>query len=184
MLCSDACHRVNLAIPRSRLGAPKLRAKADHKVKARVKSAFGQTLFGGGWFVRWTLSPFVVLFAVVMPLLVEKWTLKVSWIIAGSELLCIALLAGFWLPARIGRWAFRIVAAAVFVIYSAYLIHQFFFSDTAFTLVGRPGETSPRNALLGFVIIGLPSLWYALFGRFTFRKPQPEVMQSKDEATP
>lgn len=147
-------------------------------------NAFGQTLFGGSTFIRWALSPFVLLFAVVMPLLVEKWTLKVGGMIAGMEFLCLALLAGFWLPARIGRWAFRSLAGAVFLAYAGYLVDQFFFSDTPFRLVGSRAEVSPRNALLGLVIIGLPSLWYAIFGRFTFREPQPEpeMMQSDDDA--
>ncbi len=149
-------------------------------------SAFGQTLFGGNRFVRWTLSPFVLVFAGVMPLLVENWTLKLAAMIAGMEFLCIALLAGFWLPACIGRWAFRCVGGGVFAAYAAYLIYEFFFSDAPFRLVESRGEASPRNALLGFVIIGLPSLWYALFGRFTFREPQPEpeIMESDDDATP
>ena len=147
-------------------------------------SAFGQTLFGGSRFVRWALSPFVLLFAVVMPLLVETWTLKLAGMIAGLELFCVALLAGFWLPGRTGQWAFRSLAGAVFLVYAGYLIDQFLFSDSPFRLVESRSETSPRNALLGFVIIGLPSLWYALFARFTFRVPQPEpeIMESDHDA--
>lgn len=147
-------------------------------------SAFGQTLFGGSRFVRWTLSPFVLLFAVVMPLLVEKWTLELVALIAGMEFLCMALLAGLWLPARIGRWAFRGVAGAVFLVYAGYVIDQFFFTDTPLRLVEARSETSPRNALLGFVIIGLPSLWFAFLGRFTLQEPQPEpeIMESDDDA--
>ncbi|HEX5221353.1 MAG TPA: hypothetical protein VFZ59_17445 [Verrucomicrobiae bacterium] len=132
-------------------------------------SAFGQTLFANSPFLRWALSPFILLFAVVMPLLVEEWTLKLILMMAGMEFVCLALLAAFWLPAQVGRWAFRSVAAAVFVFYAAYLINQFFFSDTPVRLLESRGAASPRNALLGFLIIGLPSLWYALFGRFTLR---------------
>jgi hypothetical protein len=148
-------------------------------------SAFGQTLFGGSRFIRWTLSPFVLLFAVVMPLLVEKWTLKLVAMIAGMEFLCVVLLVGFWLPAFIGRWAFRCVAGGVFAAYATYLVYEFFFSDTPFKLIEGHAEASPRNALLGFVIIGFPSLWYAFFGRFTLREPQPEreIMESGDDAT-
>lgn len=148
-------------------------------------SAFGQTLFGGSRFVRWALSPFVLLFAVVMPLLVEKWTLEIVAMIAGMEFLCLALLAGFWLPARIGRWAFRGVAGAVFLVFAGYLIDQFFFTDTLLKPVESRSETSPRNALLGFVIIGLPSMWFAFFGRFTLQEPQsePDIMDSDDDAT-
>jgi len=64
-----------------------------------------------------------------MPLLVENWTLKLAAMIAGMEFLCIALLAGFWLPACIGRWAFRCVGGGGFAAYAAYLIYEFFFSD-------------------------------------------------------
>jgi len=148
-------------------------------------SAFGQTLFGGSRFIRWALSPFVLLFAVVTPLLVEKWNLKLAVMIGGMEFLCVALLAGFWLPARIGRLGFRCVGGGVFAAYAAYLIYEFFFSDTPFRLFESRGEASPRNALLGFVIIGLPSLWYAVFGRVTLRQPQPEpeMRESDDDAT-
>ena len=61
-------------------------------------------------------------------------------------------------------------------------IYEFFFSDTPFRLAKSRSEASPRNALLGFMIIGLPSLWYAVFGRFTCRKPEPEIMESLDDA--
>ena len=137
-------------------------------------SNFGETLFGGSRFIRWSLSSFVLLFAAIMPLLIEKWTPIGIVIMVGTEFMCIALLAGFWLPARFGRWAFRGLASMVFISYSVYLIHEFFFTDTPFRVFESRGEASPRNALLGFIIIGLPSLWYALFGRFSLRAPPPE----------
>ncbi len=143
-------------------------------------SKFGETLSGGSRFIRWALSPFVLLFAVVMPLLVENWTLKLVAMIAGMEFVCLALLAGFWLPARIGRWSFRCVAGAVFAAYAGYLIYEFFFSDTPFRLSESRSEASPRNALLGFVIIGLPCLWYAIFGRFRLQEPPPEAEIEED----
>jgi hypothetical protein len=87
----------------------------------------------------------------------------------GIEFMCLALLAGFWLPAQFGRWAFRVLAGLVFLGYSTYLIDQSFFSEAPFKLVEARGKASPRNALLGFVVIGLPCLWFSLFGRFTLR---------------
>lgn len=136
-------------------------------------SAFGQTLFGGSQFVRWTLSPLVILFALLMPFLVEGWTLTRVVVFAGIEFLCLALLVGFWLPVRVGRWAFRCVCGGVFLAYAVYVMNQLLFSDAPFRLFESRAVTSPRNAVLGLVIIGLPSLWYALFGRFTRRKPVP-----------
>jgi hypothetical protein len=138
-------------------------------------SAFGQTLFGGSVFIRWALSPFVVLFAILLPVFAQKSKWEQVLVIGALEFLCVALLAGFWLPARFGRLAFRCVAGAVFAAYSAYVVSTFAFPHTHFDLLEDSGKTSPRNALLGFVVIGLPGLWYALFGRFTWRSPRPET---------
>lgn len=51
-------------------------------------SAFGQTLFGGSPFVRWTVSPFLVLFAIIMPFAMdlEKWEVVLA--LGGLEFLC------------------------------------------------------------------------------------------------
>ena len=129
-------------------------------------SGFGETLFGGSPFIRWTLTPLLVLFAVLMPVLIPNWTPVAIVAMAGVELACLALLAGFWLPLSLGRVAFRILAATVFIFYAVYFFHE--------TLIARKpffddGPSSPINALAGLVCIGLPSLWYTLFGRFTFR---------------
>jgi len=130
---------------------------------------FGETLFGGSAFVRWTLTPFVLLFAFLMPLMIPGWTPTRVALTAGIELMCLALLAGFWLPARFGHWAFRGLAGLVFLFYSIYLVNQVFFGDAPFKLIEGRAGASPRNALLGFIVIGLPCFWFALFGKFTAR---------------
>lgn len=134
-------------------------------------SKFGQTLFGGGGFIRWALSPFVLLFAVLMPLLIEEWTLGRAVLMVGMELMCFCLLAGFWLPPRVGFWAFRFLAGMVAVAYAAYLVHEFFFTDKSFTVSGRRSDASPFSALLGFLFIGVPSLLFAVLGRFSLSAP-------------
>src|SRR5687767_3620712 len=139
-------------------------------------SQFGQTLFGASGFMRWTLSPFLLIFAVFMPLLIDQWTPLSMALMVGMELACVALLAGLWLPARFGRWAFRIVAALVFLAYAAYAVHEFFFTDKS--LRGSGTGASPMGALMGFLIIGLPSLWYAIKGRFSLvAEPSPEQLE-------
>jgi len=114
------------------------------------------------------------LFAILLPLYVERPGWKPAVVIGALEFLCVALLAGLWLPARFGRLAFRWVGGAVFAAYAAYLVFEFVLSDARFDLFEDSGKASPRNALLGLVTIGLPGLWYALFGRFTWRAPRPE----------
>ena len=143
---------------------------------------FGKTLFGCSSFIKWSLTPFVLLFAAVMPLLIEQWTPVRLALVLIMELMCAALLAGFWLPERFGRCFFRILCGAVFLAYAGYLISEFFFSDKPFKLLQSRGEASPRNALLGFIFIGLPSLCYSLFGRFTFRPPESENDEHEPES--
>jgi hypothetical protein len=118
--------------------------------------------------VRWALSPFVLIFAVSMPLLMDNWTVKGTVMLAGLELVCLALLAGFWLPTRWGLWAFRILAAVVFVAYAAYVV------DTLWLSKGREYQS-----LVGLLVVGLPCLWFALKGRFSLRAaPSPEELEA------
>jgi hypothetical protein len=152
-------------------------------------SPFGDTLFGGSPFIRWALSPFLLLFALAVPLLIDRWTLIRVVVVSGMELACLALLAGLWLPARVGFWAFRALTGSVCLAYGAYLLYELVLTDKPFRVLGRPGEASPRNALLGFIIIGLPCLGFTLFGRFTLGPPPPEaeldesVGEAEDDAT-
>jgi len=106
-------------------------------------------------------------------------------LVSGMEFMCVALLAGFWLPARVGRWAFRALTGSIFLAYGAYLLHELALTDKPFRIAGSPSEASPRNALLGFIVIGLPCLWFTLFGRFTLRPPptEPEIDELDDDAT-
>ena len=120
--------------------------------------------------MRWFLSSFLLIFAVLMPLLVEEWTGRITAMIALIEFMCVMVLLGFWLPPRLGQWAFRGFAGAVFFCYAAYFIHEWFLTDKPFQIAERRSAASPRNALLGLSIIGLPGLWYAVMGRLTLRR--------------
>jgi NADH:ubiquinone oxidoreductase subunit 5 (subunit L)/multisubunit Na+/H+ antiporter MnhA subunit len=75
-----------------------------------------------------------------------------------------------------------LVGGVVFLAYSAYLINEFFFADNSFQAVESRAKESPRNALLGIIFIGLPSLWFALFGRFTLRKENPKPVAEPSES--
>lgn len=119
-----------------------------------------QQFFAGSPFLRWTLIPILVLFAVGMPLMVDEWTVR-SGVLVGalsgaSILYALAMLS----PARF-HWAGRTVAAMVFLAYLAYAISEIFFSNHPIRLDERRSTASPMNAVLGLIIIGLPALWYA-----------------------
>lgn len=129
-------------------------------------SYFGSTLFSGSPFIKWTLSPVLVLFGVLFPFLIDVETLMQVAILMAMEVACFALLAGFWLPPPQAWWVYRFVALLVFCAYAAYFVHEVFFTDDPVKILESRGEASPRNALLGLIIIGLPSLGFAVFGRF------------------
>jgi len=61
-------------------------------------------------------------------------------------------------------WAARGVTATVFLAYSAALIEEVFLGQKHFTL--KELATGPFNALHGFLIIGLPCLYFTLRGSF------------------
>jgi hypothetical protein len=132
-------------------------------------SAFGETLFGGSAFGRWTLTPFVLLCAIVMPLAMRDLTIGQLALAILIELALLSLLAGLWLPPKMGRLAFRVLSGLVFAAYAAYLIYEFFFSGKAIAVPGSRAEAAPINALLGFLVIGVPAFKFAVFGRFAFR---------------
>jgi hypothetical protein len=141
----------------------------------------GRTLFGGSRFVLWALAGPLTLFAVGLPFLIDNWTPKVVAIvvtlIAASLLLLVALAA----PQRF-RWAGRSTAAIVFGIYVWYAIEEWFVSNHPFRIIEPVSKASPRNALLGLIVIGGPALLYAVLGRFTIQKEEDSPSaDSKEE---
>ncbi len=68
------------------------------------------------------------------------------------------------------RWAIRIVTGLIFTGYLCYLIYEWGFdTEKGLGLGSRRSEATPINSLLGFLIIGLPCLWFTVLGRFTLR---------------
>jgi len=111
---------------------------------------------------------------VALPLASQAFTTKTVLFLIGIELLGLFLLVGLWSKGRLQNIAFRAVAGSVVAAYAAYLIYELCFSGKPFTLDGARSEASPKNAILGFLVIGLPCLWFTLFGRFTFSRKQTE----------
>lgn len=144
-------------------------------------STFGTTLFGGSRFVRWSLTPVILFFALWMPTMTHNMTAHGIPALIGMEILFAAMLGGFWLPENIGRWCFRFVTGVVFVIYLVAVIDAFTSAKHAPT-GGDVSQQSPYTLLWGFIIIGLPSLWYTLTGRFSLRSEvsQEELSAAND----
>lgn len=138
--------------------------------------SLGDILFSASPFVRWALSPFLILAMVVLPLCNSAWTPQAVVIVLGLELISLSLLLGFWTTGKFQSYCFRFVTAVVFISYCSYFIHEFFFTNHPFILNQHRSESSPRNALLGLIVIGLPSLWFTLWGRFTLH-PKTDILE-------
>ena len=142
---------------------------------------FGEVLFGGSRFVFWTIAPAVALALVVvntMPMV--EWTPARAAIMAGIDVTGLSFVIALYDPVRF-RWAGRLVCAEVFLAYLAYLVHEWVFSEHPFRLAEARSDASPRNALLGFFIIGVPSLMYALTGAFAPPRADDELLDDGDD---
>jgi hypothetical protein len=117
------------------------------------------------WWGFWVLAPVILLSCVGMTLAAfnrESQTTFGQALIVLIDLVALLLLLGLW-NARRFYWCFRAIGLVVFCAYAWYLFDEFTRSDQpAFDKPARRGEQSPVNSLLGFVIIGIPALIFAL----------------------
>jgi hypothetical protein len=124
---------------------------------------FGKVLFSGSRFIFWALSPFLLLFVVVMPLMVDSWSPKSNPLVFGLDVCALLLILALYDPKRFW-WAGRGVTGIVFVAFLAYLADEVHSGKPL--RIGFRSEGTPLNALLGLIFIGLPCLRYTLAGRF------------------
>jgi hypothetical protein len=131
-------------------------------------STFGKTLFSGTRFIFWVLGPALLKFALGMLTFglarddSSFASLALTTIAAATSLL---LFLGLYDPVRF-QWALRCVTAVVFLAYLGYMIEMLLCEKGCIASPGDRSETSPIKVLFAFPIIGLPSLWYTLTGRF------------------
>lgn len=118
----------------------------------------------------WIGTPVCLLSLMVLPLLPwREGPLDLKMVIIG-----ICWTAGCVLPpfalydSRRFWWATRTLTAMIFVAYIAYFVEQWFFPVPR----RSNAQASPENSLIGLFVFALPALWYTIFGRLTFRKPQ------------
>ena len=131
---------------------------------------------GASGFVKWSLSPVLILFAVLFSYQ-SKACLEegnsAGLVIGGAlVVLCIAGLLALWGVKHAGRIVTGVIGGG----YAAYLIHECFVDfDGEWGWRSRRSESTPVNSILGFIIIGLPCLIYTIFGRFTIRRAADDV---------
>jgi hypothetical protein len=134
-------------------------------------SQFGKTLFGGSRFIFWSLAPVLALCGVGLPFFITRWTATAFLVVASVEVLLVAFILALFDPRRF-KWAVRCVTAVVFCACLAYAFDAFFFA-------GDSADTpSQKNAFMAFIAVGLPCLWYTLFGRFTRKVEHEQTVKS------
>jgi hypothetical protein len=149
-------------------------------------SHFGNTLFSGSRFIFWSLGP--VLFLGGLSFLgLAIWafpgggqTSRLGLALLG--LFCLVCVPVLYDPTRF-RLASRVLTGVVFLVYLGYFISEWIWHSNDIGL-GKPRSAqTPLNATLGLLVIGLPCLWWTLFGRFSLRQA-PGSGPSGSESAP
>jgi hypothetical protein len=124
---------------------------------------FGDVLFNGSRFIFWALSPILLLFVLYMTFTEDTWSATSVVLISSLDVSALLLILMLYNRKRFW-WAGRGVTGIVFVAYLAYFGAELL-SGKRWRL-GPESETTPLNALLGLIFIGLPCLRYTIVGRF------------------
>ena len=139
--------------------------------------AYRATFEGGAsGFVKWSLSPVLLLFAVLFSFQTSACLKEgnSAGLVIGCALvvLSIAGLLALWGVKHAGRIVTGLIGGG----YAAYLIHECFVDfDGNWGWRSKRSETTPVSSILGFMIFGVPCLIYTIFGRFTIRRAADEV---------
>ena len=128
-------------------------------------------------FMFYCTAPFLLTFLVLMPFLVRPAESGGWVVLVACEILALLVLLGLF-DGRRFWWCWRGVGALVFTAYVAYLVAMVLAGEWVGD--GRRSSTSAVNAAIGLVIFGLPGLWFAVYGRLTFR-PEPEPPEPDDD---
>ena len=125
-------------------------------------------LFGRRRFVFWCTAPFLVIGAFVFALTYDAQGAKGPLLRIAVPIVCALALLGIYDTHRFA-WAMRTITALVFLAYVWYFVDEVFVRSHGFEPTPRAAQ-SPWNATRGLLVIGLPSLWYTVFGRLDPRR--------------
>lgn len=79
-------------------------------------------------------------------------------------------------------WAGRLVSFTIFFLYLLYVLDTWFWHTAPLGLDGPRSEVSRTNAVLGFIVFGLPALVFAFRGRTT-TKPDAPPCDNEESST-
>ncbi|MEM8933615.1 MAG: hypothetical protein AAGE94_20670 [Acidobacteriota bacterium] len=110
----------------------------------------------------WLLASAAVLLAAALPFFQETWSPERLAVLAGAELALACVVAWLFDPVRFAG-AMRLLCFLIFLAYLKHMLDE----------VG--GERPAHEAIIGFVVLGLPALVYAVFGRWFPAGPETVV---------
>jgi hypothetical protein len=127
--------------------------------------------------ILWLLTPMMMLSTYFVFLhSSDQWSLSSVLVVSIFVLMSVGLLVASLVPDK-GRWGIRLVAFLIFLAYFAYLVAEFIFEFKTFELAGDRSEPSPFNALLGFLLFGIPCLNYSIWGSVWGRVGHQDVVE-------
>lgn len=130
---------------------------------------FGRTLFGGSRFIFWCVGPLVLLcglgFVIGAPFAfaLKDWKAGTALLLLGICGICLYL--ALLNPKRF-LWAARVVTGIVALCYVLYFAETYFVEKQEMTPSRKKSEATPWNAIMGFILIALPCIWFTVRGRF------------------
>lgn len=131
---------------------------------------FGETTFSGSRFMVRCLVPILAICALsfmLLPFMMgNEVTVSQQIIMMGTSLFCLLCIPAV-INAKRFWWAARSATLSVFLIYALYLvvtIREDFSQGGSFA--------NHKEALSGFVAIGIPCLLYSVVGRFKWSEPR------------
>lgn len=143
--------------------------------------------FLGSRFLFWVLAPWLVLGCVAF-CLVAKDAFDDSHALRGAFASSFAALCALGLFAMISRkyglLYGRMIAAIVAIAYLWYFADTYFVEGQSLAPGGRRSDSTPFNAICGFLVIGVPCIIFAVTGRRFWGKRQDEEQPNKlDQAS-
>jgi hypothetical protein len=108
--------------------------------------------------------------------MVDTYTPAVIVLVVALDIPTLFLVLGLYDPVRF-RWALRVTTGMVFALYLWYLVDMWVLSDKEFKFFVNRSEASPITSLLGFIIIGVPSLIFTLKGGFRWGSSDRDLSQ-------
>ena len=132
-------------------------------------SSFGSTLFSGSRFIFWCLGPLFLASGVGCligsPFVYSSkgWPQAMALVVMGVCCICFFLAL---LTIKRFLWAARVVTGIVALSYVLYFADTYFVERQSLSPTTRRSSATPWNAIMGFIVIGVPCLWFTIYGRF------------------